>query len=243
MRNLFLKTLPALIIFFAISPSTSYAQFEQKLTLHFSIGASMIQSGENQILQEYQSGGYYSPTGWQTYFNEVNLTQDMFGMGMAFNAGIQYNFNRKFSLLGLIVSCIYPFPDTEGHYFYELHTNQFGYPYLSINPLSSVSFYTFGLGVSAKYKFMHDRKIRPYILAGSSISFANIAILYENMEVIEDDKGISPSILTGIGIEFDLSDNITLFVQPGFTKIFVIDADVFYTQFGVNINLFKSKTL
>jgi hypothetical protein len=185
-----------LVFSFLFVSNLAFSQFEQKFTLQASAGTSIIVS---------------------SYQNE-----DLFGPGLMFNGGLQYNFSRKFSLIGLAMYGAYT-PNSD--YF-------------------RVKYFNLGIGLSAKYKFMPLSKFRPYILYGLSACFVRL----EAGPFIREQP-VLPGLVTGLGAEIDLNDNLTLFGQAGFNKILpkpddgLSPTESVYFLLGVNINMFKSKSL
>lgn len=197
----FYKTSIVLIGLLFLFSIRSNAQFEQKVTMQLSAGTSIIVSN---------------------YLNE-----DFFGPGLMFNGGLQYNFNRQFSLIGLAM--------------YGQYT-----PSKDINVLGGldVTYFNLGVGLSGKYKFMPSSKFRPYLLLGISACFVSLKVGNLSFE-----QPVLPGLVTGLGAEIDLNDNLTLFGQSGFNKILpkpndgLSPTESVYFLLGLNINMFKSKTL
>ncbi len=246
-----MKTKLFLITVFFIVFTGGYlkAQYEQKLTLQFSSGASFIVS-DYEFFKVQDFGGFYNPStySWQTYSNDILITESMFSPGFMFNAGIQYNFNRRFSFIGLLMAGSYNYNDNEEIYYNNLIHPPHLSPILQVNKLEKVNYYNLGLGLSAKYKFMHTRKIRPYILSGLSVCYIEGTVLFERMEAWGYEKAFL-GLNASFGLEIDFSDNVTFFVQPGFNKVLAYEeagenpTESIHVLFGVNLNLFKSKSL
>ena len=189
--------------------SRSNAQYEQKLTLQLSGGPSFIVS--NYPI----APGHY-------------LTEEVFDVGMLLNGGVQYNFSRKFSLIGLIMYGTYtttPESFQDGKYYY------------------------LGVGVSAKYRFFPSSRIKPYLLGGFSACFVEQDISTFQGEIINYKQPVVPGFVSGVGVEVDLTDNFTLFLQSGFNKLLPKEGndlpptESVYVFLGLNINIFKSKSL
>lgn len=178
--------------------SRSNAQYEQKVTMQLSGGTSIIVSS-------------------YTY-------EDLFGPGLMFNGGLQYNFNRRVSLVGLAMYGAYT-PSSE-------------------NIIGGVKYINLGIGLSAKYKFMPTSNFRPYLLFGLSACFVSLKTGSSSYQ-----QPVLPGLVTGLGAEIDLNDNLTLFGQSGFNKILpkpddgLSPTESVYFLLGLNINMFKSKSL
>jgi hypothetical protein len=201
MNNKFATRLISICFFLFSIASEAVAQYEQKATIQASAGTSIIVS---------------------SYPNE-----DLFGPGLMFNGGLQYNFNRQFSLIGLAMYGQYS-------------------PSKDINIVGDfdVTYFNLGVGVSAKYKFLPTSKYRPYLLLGVTACFVRLEV-----GPIIREQPVLPGLVTGLGAEIDLNDNLTLFGQAGFNKILpkpddgLSPTESVYFLLGVNLNMFKSKSL
>ncbi|MCK4661594.1 MAG: outer membrane beta-barrel protein [Bacteroidales bacterium] len=181
------------------------AQYEQKFTMQFSAGSSFIVSN---------------------FENE-----DLFDTGLMLNGGLQYNFSRKFSIIGLATFCKYGVhPDAKLLYY-------------------DVTYFSMGIGLSAKYKFFSNKKLRPYLLYGMSMCFVKQEFQFPGERIFTYEQPALPGLISGLGLEFDITDNITIFTQSGFNKVLPKEGDGLpptesvYVLLGVNINMFKSKSL
>jgi|GEM_PF-477580 len=191
------------------SSSFAKAQYEQKFTLQLSGGASFIVSSYPVTPEHF-------------------LTEEIYDVGMLLNGGLQYNFNRKFSLIGLAMYGAYPTTSEslqDGKYFY------------------------LGLGVSAKYRFFPLSRVKPYLLGGFSVCFVEQSISVNMGEEVNYKQPTLPGLVSGVGLEIDLTDNFTLFMQSGFNKLLPKENDDLpptesvYVLLGLNINVLKSKSL
>lgn len=194
---------PALIVLslFFLFSATCLGQFEQKLTMQFSGGIS-------SIISDYEN-------------------EDFFDTGPMFNGGIQYNFNRQFSISGLVMYGMY----------FSVH-----------DQIKDATFFNLGVGASAKYKLVAHSAVKPYLLMGFSACFVKQEYNLAGRTYTKEQP-ITPGLVTGLGIETDLSDNFTLFIQGGFNKLIppgssdIPPVESVYGIIGFNINMFKSKTL
>ena len=84
MRSLKLNRLLLLISIMIIGVNEISAQFEQKFTMQFSAGTSFIIS--NYPVQPRSS-----------------IHENVYDNGVLLNGGLQYNFSRKFSMIGLVM--------------------------------------------------------------------------------------------------------------------------------------------
>ncbi len=183
-----------LIIIISMAHINVQAQFEQKLTLQVSAGSASLLDME-----------------------------DIFSSGAMLNAGVQYNFSRRFGMTALVM--------------YGMHFTK--------PEIIDATFINLGLGLSAKYKFLHTRRVNPYLLFGFSACFLSLEIPEWN-ESIRDP--VAPGIIMAMGLEFNLSENLALFLQLGYNESFPTDETGFalgetYALLGINLNVFKSRTL
>ncbi len=183
------------IIIFSMSQVNVQAQFEQKLTLQFSAGSASLLN-----MEEY------------------------FSSGAMLNAGIQYNFSRRFGMTALVM--------------YGMH-------FTNPDIIGDATFINMGLGLSAKYKFFHTRRVNPYLLFGFSACFLRLDIPEWDESIREP---VAPGIITAMGLEFNLSENFALFLQLGYNESFPVNETGFglgetYALLGINLNVFKSRTL
>jgi hypothetical protein len=196
----------------------SKAQFEQKITLQ-------------------ASGGYVE------VLSPDLFKQDVFDRGFSIDAGMQYNFSRSFSLAALAkYSRLFNPAKNEGIWDDEYNL--------------------IGLTICPKYRLLPRYKVNPYLYGGLSVNYVNIIWEKRNAEgTFEDVKSpLTLGLNGGLGIDIRVSDNLSLFVQGGFltTKYTVPDytslalfywdeywewINFTYFQAGINISLFKSKSL
>lgn len=175
------------------------AQFEQKMTMQLSAGYSVLLGDD--------IGEYYKN-------------------GITLDGGLQYNFNRDFSLIALIKYGTYFIKKDE-------YNNMEG------------KFNNLGISICPKYKFIKDKAINPYVYGGFNLNYIKYSYDFSG-EYFEYKEPLSFGFLIGVGAELQINDNFTPFSQIGISHINT-DSDYkinsFFIQFGVNINMFKSKTL
>lgn len=218
-----LALLPMLFSIYIIIPlSDANAQYEQKITLHGSLG--------------YVSA--ISPDWFKEFYPD----------GGSLDVGIQYNFSRKFSLAILANSSVFLGLNE------STETSEYRIE-------SSSDYYQLGLSVAPKFRFLTSKKVNPYILGGLSVNFLSYDYLYQEWEYedgvweLKEDEyesevvPITFGFILGGGFDFKLTDNFSLFIQSGVTSVWDADDTLpeflnsFYTQVGLNISLFKSKSL
>lgn len=211
MKNTICKITVGLVAVLLLISTKSNAQYEQKLTMQFSGGTSFIVSSYPITPEHF-------------------LTEEIYDVGMLLNGGVQYNFSRAFSLIGLVMYGAYP---------------------TTSESLQDGKYYYLGVGGSAKYRFFPSSRVKPYLLLGFSVCFVEQNLNSSPLlpEPIQYTQPTLPGLVSGIGIEFDLNDNFTIFVQSGLNKILPKENDGLpptesvYALLGLNINMFKSKSL
>ncbi len=211
MRKITISLISVFILTAAIFLPT-YAQYERKLSLPFSLGPTFLVSDHLFDPGVYDAGG-------------VQL-----------NFMLQHNLSRKFSVVWGLLTDVYL---SRYNFYKNSYELQNGFMYV-------------GLSVAGKYKFLAHRKTRPYVVGGISggpaISFKPDFSFHDYLD-FEKLLIVPPRLLTGLGFEWDRSETITYFVQLGINQQIVKGNSALptstagYAILGVNINMFKSKSL
>lgn len=185
----------------------AFAQFDNKITAQFSVGGSFLTGPD--YLTNY------------------------FDAGFSLDGGLQYNFNRNLSLVGLIKYATLLSSET-----YE--------NYLIVAGLDNL-----GISLAPKYRFRAGKKMQPYILAGASLNYITYSVVVSDLDLSASET--SPAALGyigALGLEYGVTNNISLFSQVGANGVFIDDGVIGYDnistlfiQLGLNLNLFKSKSL
>jgi opacity protein-like surface antigen len=152
---------------------------------------------------------------------------DIFNVGFSVDAGVQYNFSRSFSLVTMAKYATYFFiPDDE----FSLETAKF-------NQL--------GISFCPKLRFFPRSKVNPYLFGGASVNHITISFSMEGEETRSKEEPISFGAIAGFGLDFRINDNVALFWQLGLNRVDfdVVYIDSFFQQLGLNINMFKSRSL
>ncbi len=152
---------------------------------------------------------------------------DIFTTGFSIDVGAQYNFNRTFSLVTMAkYSTFFFIPEDE----FSLETAKFN---------------LLGISLCPKIRFFSSSKVNPYIFGGASINYISIAFSVDGDETRSSKSPTSLGAIAGLGVDFRVSDNIAIFYQGGLNRVDMemVIIDSFYQQLGVNINMFKSKSL
>ncbi len=196
----------------------SKAQFEQKITLQASAGYVEVLSPK--------------------LFKE-----DLFDRGFSIDAGMQYNFSRSFSFAALAkYSRLFNPAKNEGIWDDEYNL--------------------IGLTICPKYRLLPRYKVNPYLYGGISINYVSLMWEKRDAEGTFDNikNPFTLGINGGLGIDIIVNDNLSLFIQGGVltTKYSVPEysqlaqeywnenwdwINFTYFQAGINISLFKSKSL
>lgn len=152
---------------------------------------------------------------------------DIFNVGFSLDAGAQYNFNRTFSLVAM----------TKYSTFIFIPEDEFS--------LEAAKFNLLGISLCPKIRFFSSRKVNPYIFGGASVNYINIAFNVDGNETRTSKSPTSFGAIAGIGVDFRVSDNIAIFYQGGLNRVDMelVIIDSFYQQLGININMFKARTL
>jgi len=200
MRKRLLKLIvPAALLF--VTGQSTFAQFEQKFTLQTSGGMVMALSPD--------------------VFTEI------FEFGFSIDAGAQYNFSRKFSIVGMAKYATFIFmPDELFH-------------------LEKATYNMLGVSLCPKVRFFTRSRLNPYLYGGLSMNYIGIKFSLDGIETRSKKEPVCFGALGGLGIDYRLNDNIALFWQGGVNRVDydVIYIDGFFQQIGVNINMFKAKSL
>lgn len=197
------KTTPSLkvlsvVLCLSLFTTTATAQFEQKLTLQGAMG----------------------------YVQSLNPDwfKDVFQFGASLDAGVQYNFNRTTSLVGLFKYSVFASND-------EVFIED--------------AFYNLvGLSICPKYRFFPRSIINPYVYGGLTLNYSSFSY-YEYGELVNTPWDTQVGFTGGIGLDLRITDNLALFWQTGVTGINYPDWFLTkrHSQIGINISMFKARAL
>lgn len=188
--------------------------------------ALTILSLSNANAQFEQKFTLQASGGFVAAFSPESFT-DIFEVGFSFDAGAQYNFNRSTSIVAMAKYSTYLFiPDED----YSLETAKFN---------------LLGISLCPKVRFFSRSKINPYIFGGASINYISISFSLDGSETRKKEEPTSIGFIGGVGVDFRINDNISLFYQGGLSRVDfdIVWIDSFFQQVGVNINMFKARTL
>jgi opacity protein-like surface antigen len=224
-------------------PATLFAQFEQKLSLNV-------------------SAGYFNTLGWSGW--EENWEEHgpslmpNFKGGVSIGAGLQYNFNRHFSIefqLGYRFAPGWYFdasPEGEDEFnylYYEVYDNTTSTVLASGDNYMDLA--NFHFGIAPRYYFIPGSKINPFVYAGVTVNYTDVYIENKEYEAykaagIEDqyednpelyewfDYQVSVGLMAGAGVEFELNENWGLFAMGTYHFIPLDDEEFYLNSFLVN---------
>jgi hypothetical protein len=230
------------VILFLLPGSTA-AQFEKKLSLNV-------------------SAGYFNTVGWdgwdENWWDHGPSLMPNFKGGPAVQAGLQFNFNRHFSLeflFGYAFSWIWYFdasPENEEPFNYlawevltvsEDSVLQTGDDYMDLSNLC--------LGLAPRYYFLPANRFNPFIYAG--ISFNVLNVYYESLELqalqelgredeyeenyelahwFEYQAGLG--CLAGAGVDITLNESVALFAMASYQFVPLRESSFVNNTFLVN---------
>jgi opacity protein-like surface antigen len=201
-------------LFLLLIPLTSRAQFEQKVSVNF--GAGVFKTFGKAL-------GKYDP-----------MQMPNFKTGLSLEGGIQFNLNRRLSLMadiGYMNSASWAYYWTDGvndtHYtVYDTLENLLaeGYNDLSLSNLS--------IGLMPKLYILPGKKLNPYLFAGLNFNFTH-SVYTNNTWKDADRLGILPPDDTGpynpyleknvgigfnpgFGLEYNPNDKICFYISAGY---------------------------
>jgi opacity protein-like surface antigen len=238
-------------LFLSFLPLIATAQFEQKVSLNFSVG------GFKTLGRDHISREWYP------------LQMANYKTGIMASAGLQINLSRRFSAM---ISTAIMFT---GGWFYQW--GNYNYLHYSITDTltdeivaigdNKLNFLNVSLGISPKYYLFPGKKWNPYVFAGIYMNYTHanytnnikkdairLGMLppYANNPFLEKNTGLGFS--PGIGIEYETSEKLCLSLTAGYSFILLqknnfkqpeLDEDfnAFFLQAGVRFSFLKSKKL
>jgi hypothetical protein len=242
-RKLFFSVF-ALVLF----TLTANAQFEEKMSVNIAIG-TVAPTGDNDYYWSEDDGiNFYE--GYEPYIFSN------YSAGFSFSGGIQYNFNRRFSVEGRL-NTFYLW-DWSYDIVYDDGTTE------TLGDDFELGYWHLGLGIAPKYYLRPGKNINPYGFAELNVSFNDMFITYEDYDQygnsIEEEPfeifsgEIAFGTYFGLGIDLNIISNLGLFVQSGYYTTFlgsVMEENTgefenftaIRAEAGIKLNLFKSKQL
>ncbi|MFA6404243.1 MAG: outer membrane beta-barrel protein [Salinivirgaceae bacterium] len=146
-----------------------------------------------------------------------------FGLGFGIDGGIMFNLNRTFSLYG----------DARFYYLFGSSSNEEAY-------LDNMAF-----GLGAKVNLLPAKRLNPYLFAEANINFVWSEVYYFASGDMQGGSDFAGTLggLGGVGLDFKLNENLSLFVQTGTYYTYWDDRLNLYSQVGIRLNMIKSKTI
>ena len=246
--------LKILLLLFSLSSLLSFAQFEQKASINFSIGSFKTFG--------YEMGEYdYDP-----------LQMPHYRPGITVEAGFQYNINRRFSVIasaGIMYSGSWSYMIGDNDYLYYSIQDTITEEILA-EGINKLNLFNFSIGVYPKYYLLPSKKWNPYIFAGLNFNFTS-ADYTDNWWVDANDldqlspddtgpyspfleKNTGMGFIPGFGVEYSRNDKFKLTMAMGYFMIVLNEENfkseyvtenfnAFFLQIGVRLSFLKSKNL
>jgi opacity protein-like surface antigen len=227
------------------------AQFEQKVSLNFSVG------------------------GFKTFGKAMGTDDPMqmphYRPGFTAGTELQYNMNRRLSVMinaGFMYSGSWYYKIGEGNYLHYTITNSTDL--VVAEGENKLNFLNFSIGVVPKFYLFTIKKWNPYIFAGIDINFTranytdNIWKDAKRLDMLPpDDTGpYSPFLeknrgvgfLTGIGVGYNPAEKVSIFIESGYNEIMlhkenfkrtdlVENLNAIFFRTGIRLSFLKSKNL
>ena len=201
----------------------------KKVILKFSIIIIMLAIGcSGKLSAQFEQKITLQASAGMTIAQGPESLLDIFhNLGYSIDAGIQYNFSRRTAIVAMAkYSTFLDMPDPHA-ILDELHFN------------------LLGINLCPKLRFLPHRRFNPYIYGGASVNYISITHGFAGEEPVTSTSPVSIGLIAGAGADLRLNDNIALFTQGGFNNVDQgkVWIDSFFFQLGVNINMFKARTL
>jgi hypothetical protein len=242
------------VILFLILPLITFAQFEQKVSINISAGM-------------FKTFGYDMGE-----FEYDPLQMPHYKPGILIDAGIQYNINRRFSIMattGIMYSGGWSFKIGDYDYLHYAITDSITEETLA-EGINKLNFFNFHVGIFPKFYLLPSKKWNPYIFAGVSINYTSAKYTNNYWEdanregyLPPDDSGpydpfleknTGLGFIPGLGLEYSRSDRFRIYMATGYSMIFLQEQNfksvyvtenfnAFFVQVGLRFAFLKSKDL
>lgn len=259
----------------------TFCQFEQKVTLNFSLG-TIYPFGETDYVKVVDMSDYGINSDLAYVYPYI---MSNFDPGILFTSGVQFNFNRRFSLAADIA--YFNLWDWTYQYYYVwtnsgevtdepwLHwelTSDDVYEDGSDEILkegdNEFNMFNLSFGLTPKVYMAPGKKANPFLFFGGTLNYTSLNFINNKKEAYaqynrEDsdfdplnemiDKSYGVGIFPGLGMDFQVNENLGLFLQGGYSMILLNESDMndndlepenFKTiriEAGVKISFLKSK--
>ncbi len=163
----------------------------------------------------FQAAGGYVQAMQPDFFSQA------FHNGFSLDAGAQYNFSRSFGMVVLV------------KYSTFISHDEFLAPDANYNLI--------GISLCPKYRFLTHTSVNPYVYGGASLNYYRMT--GGNIPMMDWEAQIG--FTAGLGSDFVLTDNFALFLQGGIKGVNHTQEMLmsWYSQAGINISMFKARTL
>ncbi|MCU0457402.1 MAG: outer membrane beta-barrel protein [Bacteroidales bacterium] len=248
-----MKTKGLILLFLFLSLLT-FSQFEQKVSINISAGMFKTFG--------YETGeGDYDP-----------LQMPHYRPGPIAEAGIQYNINRRLSVMvsaGIMYSGSWSFMTGDYDYLhYTIFDPETEEPIAE--GINKLNLFNLQAGIFPKFYLFPSKKWNPYLFAGISMNFTSakytnnwwkdadrLGVLGPDDEVPYDpflEKNNGLGFIPGLGVEYGQTDRLRIYMSTGYylialneknfkNELVIENFNAFFIQLGVRLAFLKSKDL
>lgn len=239
------------IMFMAVGNTKAFAQFEQKVTLNFSVGG--IQPiGVKEYTYESINGDYLNT--WLMPYLFSN-----YKMGYSFTGSVQFNINRFFSMgVGIGAERIGSWEYTDS---YSMNGVRYEKEFLAWEitqdgsvldeGINELKMYNLSIGVFPRINMAYGKRLNPYVFVEVTFNYTDINYVDNRREAWIDLGGSEQSydewfeslstpsaynktpqssfgvgLYPGLGFDFNLNSNVGLFIQGGYSFISINKSDL-----------------
>jgi opacity protein-like surface antigen len=247
-----------LIIGFFLFPLLLSAQFEQKVSVNFSAGMFKTFGKKHG----YREDGEARPKQMPSY-----------KAGIVSELGIQYNINRRFSVmaeLGIMYSNKWELIEDSGYNW--MHWENFDGEVFVSEGFNNLTLFNLSIGIKPKLYILPGKKFNPFIFTGININYTHAKFIDNQWDDYvahglndpEDtpynpwlQKNVGFGFNPGLGLDYNPSEKISVFLTGSYYRIFmneknfvsyyepetVSDFNAFLIQAGIRYSFIKSKNL
>jgi opacity protein-like surface antigen len=234
------------------------AQFEQKVSINLSAG----------MFKTFGDKYGYRPDG-----EPLPKQMASYKAGIVSELGFQYNINRRFSILaelGIMYSNKWELIAEDGHNWMQYENWADSATFIS-SGLNELNLFNFSISIKPKLYILPGKKINPFLYAGINLNYTHAK--YTNKQWDEWvaagqndpeetpynpflEKNVGLGFNPGLGIEYNPSEKISVFLTAGYYHIFMneknfqydqlegaADLNAFLIQAGIRYSFIKSKSL
>jgi opacity protein-like surface antigen len=246
-----------LLFLFMFVSLIAYPQFEQKVSINLSAG--MFKTFGDKY--GYRDDGEPRPKQMPSY-----------KAGIASELGIQFNINRRFSILaelGIMYSNKWELISDDG--FNWMHWENYDDTVYVSEGFNNLNLFNLSIGIKPKLYILPGKKFNPFIFTGININYTHAK--YSDNQWADFvahglngpdshpynpylKKNVGLGFNPGLGIEYNPSEKISVFLTAGYYHIFMneknfqydqpessADFNAFLIQAGIRYSFIKSKNL